>query len=91
MNRLRASSATASTAPGACCLLANGLDILALAEVAGVGDDVHVVGFVDPFDGHRRIEAAAVCQDHLFTLLISHGLLQSEILKSEISNLKPQI
>ncbi len=50
---------------GAEGLVADCLDVLPLAEVAGVGDDVEPIGLVDPFDGHRRIQAAAVGQYHL--------------------------
>ena len=46
-------------------LLADRLDVLPLAQVAGVGDHVHVVRLVDPLDGHGRIQPAAVGQDHL--------------------------
>ena len=58
--------------PGPQRLLADRLDVLALAEVAGVGDHVQVVRFVDPLDGDRRVEPAAIRQNHL---VACHGLL----------------
>ena len=58
--------------PGAQRLLANRLDILALTQVAGVGDHVHVVRFVDPLDGNRRVKAAAIRQ---YELVACHGIL----------------
>ena len=55
---------------GAKGLLADRLDVLPLAQVAGVGDHIHIIGFVDPFDGNRRVEPAAIRQYHF---LSRHG------------------
>ena len=55
-------------------LLADRLDVLPLAEVAGVGDHVEAVRLVDPLDGDRRVEPAAVSQYHL---VACHGCSRS--------------
>ena len=65
---------------GAQGLLADRLDVLPLAEVAGVGDHVEPVGLVDPLDGDRRVEPAAVCQYHL---VACHGGSRSVRLRSD--------
>ena len=35
-------------------------EIPTLAQIAGIGDHIHVILFVDPLDGHRCVESTAV-------------------------------
>ena len=42
---------------------ARGLELLALAEVGGEGDDLAVIGLLQPLQDHAGVEAARIGED----------------------------
>ena len=49
--------------PSCSALARAGLDLLALADVGGEGDDFAAVGVLQPLEDHRRVEAAGIRED----------------------------
>ena len=47
-------------------LLARRLELLALAEIGGEGDDLAPIGFLKPFQDDRGVEPAGISEHHLF-------------------------
>ena len=61
--------------PGPDGLLADGDQLLGLAEVGGVGDDLGAVGLLEPGQDDRGVESAGVCEDDL--LRSAHPFIRS--------------
>ena len=46
--------------------MARGLQLLALAEIGGEGDDLALVGLLQPFEDDAGVEAARIGEDDFF-------------------------
>src|SRR3546814_3140119 len=53
-------------------LLARGLEFLALPEIGGEGDDLAIIGLLEPFEDHARVQPARIGKDDSVDLL-GHG------------------
>src|SRR3546814_17744584 len=53
-------------------LLARGREFLALPEIGGEGDDLAIIGLLEPFEDHARVQPARIGKDDSVDLL-GHG------------------
>ena len=58
-------------------LLARGLELLALAEIGGEGDDLTLIGLLQPFQDHAGVQSARIGEDDAVDLF-GHEALQCE-------------